>query len=232
MTRLDTLQRTSRALLCTVPLLISACGTDDAVDDAAVQARRAELTALSDGYAAAAIDTIRNDAGAMQLAVELFDMHCADCHGADGSGDKGITDLTRGRFNYGTTEDAVRATIRDGRQSTMPRMGGQYGEVELGQIVAYLDTLLTEAPLNDYEARGHEFFLASCAACHGDDGQGLTALGASDLTDDYWQHGDSMMNKRLVITRGAQTECPARRETLTPNEIELLTAWVMHLADS
>lgn len=226
----------SRTARCLPTLVLSisivACGSGDSTDNAATEARRAELATLSGTYAEAVASDLQANPEAMQLAADLFTLECGGCHGADASGDRGVTDLTRGHFDYGATEDAIRTTIREGRRSEMPGMGREYGEVELGQIVAYLDTLITDAPLNDYETRGQEFYVATCVACHGEDGRGITAVGGSDLTDDYWAHGDSMMNKRLVITRGATSECPPGLESLSSAEVELLTAWVMNLIES
>ncbi len=56
---------------------------------------------------------------------------------------------------------------------------------------------------------------------------GVTELGAPNLADDYWLNGDSMMAIRLVITRGVQAYCPPQKGTLTPTEIDLLTAFVV-----
>jgi len=140
-----------------------------------------------------------------------------------------VTNLTRGRYDFGTSADAVRLTIREGRRSEMPNFGRQYGEVELGQLVAYLGTLSSGLPLSDYEERGRVMFAEGCAVCHAADGTGSLELGAPDLTDDYWRHGDTMMNIRLMITRGAESECPAHGDELSPAEVELLTAYVLRL---
>jgi len=40
-----------------------------------------------------------------------------------------------------------------------------------------------------------------------------------------------MMNMRLVITRGAVSDCPAHPEP-TPAEVDLLTAWQLELIDA
>lgn len=213
-------------------LMLAACGAGDGGGDTTAPERAAELTVLSSAYVDDTLEAILANEAAMAVAGQLYEMHCADCHGQDGRGARGITDLTEGRFAYGTDADAIRTTIRDGRHSEMPGLGREYGEVELGQIVAYVETLGTGATLNDYESRGAALYAEGCADCHGEDGQGLPALGAPDLTDDYWQHGASMMNVRLAITRGTVSECPAHGGILTPVEIELLTAWVLEAIDS
>jgi len=207
--------------------LLAACGGDREAAAPGGADVEAALRAQSAVYADLGVDALRRDAGALALGEQLFGAYCADCHGADGRGEKGVTDLTRGRFSYGNSADAIRTTIRDGRHSEMPSLGREYGEVELGQLVAYVRSLATDAVLSADQERGRSFFTERCAACHGDDGHGRPELGAPDLADDYWQHGDSMMNIRLVITRGAMSECPPHGGELDGTEIDLLTAYLL-----
>jgi len=212
-------------------LLLTACGGGSGTGDLTPE-QAAELNAMSSAYTNEGVAALRRNPSALALGKQLFAAHCASCHGPDGKGSKGITDLTRGHFAWGATEDAIRTTIRDGREAEMPSMGREYGELELGQIVAYVDTLATGEELNDYERHGRDLYREKCVACHGDDGRGQPTIGGADLTDDYWQHGDSMMNKRLVITRGVQSTCPAQGGILTPAQLDLLTAYVLELAGS
>jgi cytochrome c oxidase cbb3-type subunit 3 len=193
------------------------------------------LATKAQAYSGKAVADLVADAAAMQLAGQLYQAHCASCHGPDGQqGKRGAMDLTRGRFNFGASEAAIHKTITDGRQATMPTMGrGTLGSVDLGQLVAYVQYL---APSGDkknsyYVKRGKMLYDDHCAICHGEDGRGKPEKGAPDLTDDYWQHGESMMNIRLVITRGVQDECPAWQNKLTPTEIDLLTAYVLKLIE-
>lgn len=215
--------------------LVAACsGAGDSGDLGGPEsaAAKASLRSLSEAYSGMSLDAIRGDDNALDIGSQLFAVYCAGCHGADGRAEKGITDLTRSRFDFGASGEAVRRTIRDGRRSEMPGMGRDYGEVELGQLVAYLGTLSAAAPLSDYEARGRALFAEGCAVCHAPDGSGKVELGAPDLTDNYWRHGGSMMNIRLVITRGVRSECPAHGGELSPAEIDLLTAYVLRLESS
>lgn len=223
------------SIALSLALSIAACGGGSSQPGSNVDP--GELEFRADAFAGLPIETLRRDPGAMALADELFERHCADCHGSDARGGRGVTDLTLGRFAYGTTPGDIRTTIRDGRVSEMPGMGAQYGEVELGQIVAFVETLSTGdasagAALSNYERRGREIFIDRCVVCHGEDGRGQPLAGAPDLTDDYWQYGDSMMNLRLAITRGIRSECPSRVGILDPVEIDLLTAWTLELIDS
>lgn len=218
---------------CALAVLVTACsgGGDD--ENSPLSANPKEnLRSLSESYSGMGLDAIRNDVNALDVGGKLFEAYCTGCHGADGRGEKGVTDLVRGRYDFGTSADAVRRTVRDGRLSEMPGFGGDYGEVDLGQLVAYLETLSVDETLSDYEQRGGKLFAETCAACHSPDGRGNTELGAPDLTDDYWRHGDSMMNIRLVITRGVRSECPPHGALLSTAEIELVTAYVLQLQSS
>jgi cytochrome c oxidase cbb3-type subunit 3 len=225
-------KRGSAPLGWALAALVTGCsGAGDSGGPVSADAK-ANLQTMSHAYAGMSLDAIQNDPNALDVGGQLFAAYCAGCHGADGRGERGTTDLTRGRFSFGASAEAVRLTIRDGRRSEMPGQGGELGEVDLGQLVAYLGTLSSDEPLSDFEERGRVLFAERCVACHDPDGSGNTELGVPDLTDDYWQHGGSMMNIRLVITRGVQSECPAHGEELSPAEIELLTAHVLRLESS
>jgi cytochrome c oxidase cbb3-type subunit 3 len=213
-------------MLCLIGFL-AACGTaQDSISEAALELQR-ELSVQSEAFAGVSIEQLRSDAIAVRLSEQLFSAHCVSCHGIDAHGKQGVADLVTGAFNYGSDEDAIRSTITDGRKGIMPAMGGQFGEMDLGQLVAYVRSLSSAEPLSRSAERGKYLFADECAVCHGADGMGISALGAPNLADDYWLHGDSMMDIRLAITRGVQGQCPPHLNKLTGSEIELLTAFVM-----
>lgn len=191
-----------------------------------------QLLGDSEPFKGRSVESLMSDSAAMQVADRLFGAQCASCHGADGRGSRRVIDLTAGRFNYGSTEAAVRTTIVQGRKSVMPPMGqANLGAVDLGQLVAYVRSLSSEDgdSASTYEQRGKLLFDQHCAVCHGPDGHGSVEKGAPNLADDYWQNGDSMMNIRLAITGGAKSECPAHPALSAP-EVDLLTARVLKLA--
>ena len=184
------------------------------------------LRALSVEFEGRGAVELAGDTGAMDLAGRLYAAHCSSCHGANGAPERGVPSLQSGGLSYGSDIDTIRQTIVAGRHSTMPALGGQLGEVDIGQLVAYVQTLSDADELNDFESRGAELYEQHCIACHAEDGSGIAAVGGADLRDDVWQHGDSMMNIRLVVTRGIESSCPAWGDVLTAVEIELLTAHV------
>lgn len=219
--------RTGPLIVLSAAVALSACGTDDNAVDSGPGSDPELLRAESAEFEGNTAADLVASAAAMNLGRQLFTAHCASCHGADGRGGRGAMDLVGGAFNYGETEDAIRTTIRDGRHSVMPSFGGKYGEVELGQLVNYVQSLGSSEPLTADQLRGQVSYVESCVACHGEDGAGNRELGVPDLADDEWQHGGSMMNIRLAITRGIESDCPPQAGNLTAMEIELLTAYVV-----
>lgn len=206
--------------------LLAACGARDETSSEAAMEAQEQLRAQSEAFAGLSVGALRADASAGGLSEQLFHAHCATCHGAGARGKQGVTDLVAGVFNYGSDEDAIRATITHGRESVMPPMGGQYGEMDVGQVVAWVQSLSSDEPLTRFVERGGELFAEDCAVCHGPDGLGMPEVGAPNLTDDYWLHGGSMMSIRLVVSRGVQAQCPPHAGSLTETEINLLTAFV------
>jgi cytochrome c oxidase cbb3-type subunit 3 len=192
----------------------------------------AQLRGESAAFAGRAVSELVRDETALALAQQLFVANCAGCHGEDGVFRQGVMDLQHGVFNFGDSADAIHTTIADGRTSIMPAMGNKYGEMNLGQLVAYVESLSSSEPLSRLAEQGQQLYEESCIVCHGADGRGNSSLGAPNLTDEYWLHGDTMMAIRLLITRGAEGQCPAQGQVLTPSEIDLLTAYVLKLRDS
>lgn len=208
--------------------LVACEGSDAPVEQVSAE-HLAELAVLSAGYTGQPAESLVDDAEALALGSRLFAAHCAGCHGSDGSGARGIPDLTRGRFDYGSSLDAIRLTIRSGRRSEMPGFGAQYNEFGVGQLVRHVAALPDIDASSQGAGEGHELFQATCAECHGENGRGNTELGAPDLADDYWQYSDSMTNIRSIITNGIAAECPPHADVLTVAEIELLAASVFRV---
>ena len=77
---------------------------------------------------------------------------------------------------------------------------------------------------------GERIFQKQCAACHGADGRGNTAMGAPNLTDTIWLFGG---NKEAVvesIAKGRNGHMPAWKDQLGEEKIHLLAAYVYSLS--
>jgi cytochrome c oxidase cbb3-type subunit 3 len=233
-----------RAAPLLAALLLAACGSGqdgpgaDLSSEGATTGSTAaqtpeQLQAASAAYAGRGVAALMADDGALEVAGQIYRAHCASCHGDEGRGGRNGPDLSAGHYNYGTTPEAIRTTFMQGRKSVMPAMGGStLGEVDLGELVAYVQSLSKgSGPATAYEVQGKELFARHCVVCHGEDGRGSIEKGAPNLADDYWRNGSSMMNMRLAMTRGLAAECPAQGATLTEPEADLLVAYVSRLIE-
>ena len=79
------------------------------------------------------------------------------------------------------------------------------------------------------EAKKGEARFAVCAACHGADGTGNTALGAPNLTDDIWLYGGSRAAVEDSVRHGRNGVMPAWKDILGEDKIQLLSAYVYSL---
>ncbi len=100
---------------------------------------------------------------------QYFLGHCAQCHGPDGEGGRGVN-LTTGRYRHGSSDRELYMTIRKGVPGTeMPRSG--FSQSELWRVVAYVRRLgaagVEEKATGDSKA-GQAIYQGkgACAQCH------------------------------------------------------------------
>jgi cytochrome c oxidase cbb3-type subunit 3 len=100
---------------------------------------------------------------------QYFLGHCAQCHGPDGEGGRGVN-LTTGRYRHGSSDRQLYMTIRKGVPgSEMPRSG--FSQSELWRVVAYVRRLgaagSEEKATGDATA-GRSIYRGkgACAQCH------------------------------------------------------------------
>lgn len=73
-------------------------------------------------------------------------------------------------------------------------------------------------------------FAEKCAACHGDQAQGVIG---PNLTDIYWLHGGEPDEIAATIQKGVGDKgMPAWGETLTRDEIQVVAAYILSLQGS
>ena len=77
---------------------------------------------------------------------------------------------------------------------------------------------------------GRERFATTCAACHRADGGGTIG---PNLTDDFWIHGARPTEILKSVSDGMPDKgMPAWSQTLTPDEIAVVVAYVLTLHDT
>lgn len=206
--------------------MLFGCGSEEQSAGLSVEEMQ-QLSVQSEAFTGKAIAQLLTDTSAMATGNQLYVAHCSSCHGSDALGSKGVPNLIDGVFDFGSSEDAIRQTISQGRQSIMPDLGTTLGEVDLGLLVGYVMTFSGGDLNEDYVQSARRLYDDNCLTCHGESGQGNNELGIPDLTDEYWQHGESKMNVRLNVTRGIDSECPPHADSLSDIEIDLITAYVL-----
>lgn len=79
-------------------------------------------------------------------------------------------------------------------------------------------------------ATGRERFVSTCAACHREDGGG--SIGPN-LADEFWIHGGRPEEILRTVSDGVLDKgMPAWSQTLTPDEVAAVVAYVLTLHDT
>ncbi|MDO9405974.1 MAG: cytochrome-c oxidase, cbb3-type subunit III [Polaromonas sp.] len=198
------------------------------------QRMQGQLAPLYAEFAATPIETLAQDPRALAIGERQFMNTCAQCHGSDARGSKSYPNLT----NAGTSwlgergAEHIVQTITNGRTGVMPPMGAAFGgEKEISELAHYVLSL-SGSPHNEIKAFSGKSKFAACAACHGMDGKGNQAIGAPNLTDDYWLHGWGETAIVNIIKNGRTNVMPAQSPKLSADQIHVVAAYVLSLSGS
>lgn len=175
----------------------------------------------------------------------LFQDNCAVCHGTKGTGSKGFPDLTANAWLWGGDPETIAETIRVGinsghdetRISQMMAFGrdGMLNREEILAVTTYLQGLSNPALAADTDPAvletGSTVFADNCAACHGDNAEGIPEMGAPNLADNVWIYGDDRQSIFETIWHGRQGHMPHWEGRLNDLDRKILTLYVLDLAD-
>ncbi len=109
------------------------------------------------------------------LGRQYFLGHCAQCHGPEGEGGRGVN-LTTGRYRHGSSDRELFRTIRRGVRGTeMP--GSGLSQPEIWKILAFVRRIGAQgaeekAPGDPGAGRAVYDGKGACAQCHWIDGRG------------------------------------------------------------
>lgn len=171
------------------------------------------------------------DPSAVAIGRNLFANNCAACHGSDGRGATGFPNLTDADWLWGGDAETIRTSIAQGRMGVMAPWQEVLGENGVRDAAAYVMTLSGRKASAGDPTAGASHFANYCAACHGPDGRGNTAVGAPNLTDSIWLHGGSEARIRETIALGRQNNMPAQEARLGDTRVRLLAAYVLSLGE-
>ena len=176
-------------------------------------------------------EDIAKDPAAMAIGERLYSNNCAQCHASDAHGNKGFPNLTDKDWLHGGTPEKITETISQGRIGNMPPMAAAVGTEEDVKNVAQYVLSLSGSPHDAAKAAlGKEKF-AVCAACHGEDGKGMQAVGAANLTDNIWLHGFGEQAILNMVNNGMQNVMPPQAKLLTEAQLKVLTAYIWGLSN-
>lgn len=176
------------------------------------------------------IPVIAKNEDATQVGQRLFLQNCAQCHGSDARGGRGFPNLTDDAWLWGGEPEQIKHTLMHGRQGAMPGWEDALGDDGVQEVVSYVLSL-SGRKVDPIEAKKGEARFAVCAACHGADGTGNTALGAPNLTDDIWLYGGSRAAVEDSVRHGRNGVMPAWKDILGEDKIQLLSAYVYSLSN-
>ena len=199
--------------------------------DADKRAEDRKLAATFAPYAGKPIDQIAKDPKALHLGKAVFANNRATCHGSTAQGAIGYPNLTDDIWLWGGAPDQILETVLNGRQAAMPAwesaLGGKQG---VTAVAVYLQSMRGEKVDTSLANIGKNKYETICVSCHGVDGKGMQALGAPDLTDDYWLYGDDLAALEQSIGQGRNGQMPAHAPIVGETRARLAAAYVWSLS--
>lgn len=213
----------------------------------AVSAMAAERAPNKEWVLTTDVTALKDDPAQYQTAVAagktLFALNCSQCHGGNGTGSKGFPDLTDSDWLWPSDLEEIEFTIKHGiRQpdNDETRVGDMLAFVKDQMLdrddaldaAHYVLSLSGSEHSADRAERGTVIFEENCASCHGDDGKGISDMGAPNLTDTIWLYGGELEAVYKTIAQGRAGVMPAWSHRLDDGTIRQLALFVLSLSES
>ncbi len=201
----------------------------------------ADRSQFADQIVAASLEEITQDQNLLQFALAngraAFGDNCAPCHGTGGTGYEGYPNLQDDTWLWGGSLEDIHTTILYGIRSA-------YDDTRLGEMPAYgRDELLGRDEINQVSnfvasragletedgvdlAAGQTLYEENCAACHGDNLEGIQEVGAPSLMSANYLYGKSLDAIKAQVTNARNGVMPGWADRLDPATIKSLTVYV------
>jgi len=128
---------------------------------------------------------LQSSAWAEPAGGELYEQHCAICHGADGKGGVGVP-LALESFLESVSDEYLSKTIHVGRPGRVMPSFAELSENEINAIVQHIRgwskkkaPVYSSQPISGDKEEGSRLYQQKCASCHGVDAQGGTGTGVT-----------------------------------------------------
>jgi len=177
---------------------------------------------------------------AVQGGAAVFRTYCSQCHGSGAAGVEagGYPNLLDDDWIWGGTLDDIYYTVAHGirydpdpdtRFNQMPAYGEILEAEEISAVVEYVLKLSGQDHDAALAAAGAETFELECAACHGDNGEGIVELGAPNLSNNIWLYGGSRETLIESVTYSRYGIMPNWKDRLTEAQMRKVAIYVHQL---
>ncbi|MGI9433577.1 MAG: cytochrome-c oxidase, cbb3-type subunit III [Geminicoccaceae bacterium] len=204
---------------------------------AAAEAGRAQYL---DRIKASTTDEILADPELVSFALAgggaAFADNCAPCHGLGGAGQGIYPTLADDDWIWGGSLDDIEATINYGirseheetRFNEMPAFGRDeiLSREEIQATTQFVLSLSDREHDAEVVDQGRVLYEEQCAACHGEEGEGLQELGAPNLRDQIWLYGSTPVEIAQQIGNPQHGVMPPWNERLDEDTVKILTVYV------
>jgi len=220
--------------------MIKTTDRTELVDDLAL--RETERAGWVEKFSALSVTEIAQDNELLNYAMAggkvVFADNCAPCHGSQGSGSTNYPVLADDDWLWGGSLDEIETTIRFGiragheesRVSEMPVFGDDYLEKDqIADAAEFVLSLGNRAEDKAAAERGAEVFVAECASCHGETGEGGRDFGAPSLNDGIWLYGGERADIIRQITAPRHGVMPTWAARLDDVSIKQVAIYVHSL---
>ncbi len=167
----------------------------------------------------------------------LFKVYCVQCHGSGAAGAPGYPNLNDDDWIWGGDGEAIYQTLKHGirhpgdddtRLSEMPAFGrdGILEAAQISDVAWFVRKLSGQEHEAEAAARGQTVFVENCAACHGENGEGVRELGGPRLSDAIWIYGGEHSQIVSQLNAPKQGVMPAWGVRLGETAIKQLAVYV------
>ena len=177
------------------------------------------------------IEILSTQPEVVAMGERLFLNYCAQCHGSDARGGLSFPNLADKDWLGAGDGEYIKQTILNGRMAAMPAMAAAIGgsDEDIAAVANYV-LALSNGEHDATLAQVGETKFAVCSACHGADGGGNPVIGAPNLTDDIWLHGNSVKSISAAIQNGINNQMPAFGNMLGEGKAHVTAAYVLSLS--
>jgi len=175
----------------------------------------------------------------LERGLEIYDKYCALCHGDNGEGyaADNANALNNQDFLVSVSDNFLWESIAKGRPKTAMAAhaklyGGPLEDADIDSLVALIrswqheaSVIFTAEPILGDPVSGRTAYNNFCASCHGDQGQGVTAVSLNN--PEFLALASDEQIRIAIINGRRETPMVAYRDLLSEDTIDDLVALIL-----